>query len=119
MTSPVTVSSDRFLPARPSPSPMAGRVRRRKCRAELNGMTNRPSATSAARATIWGPSPPRAMGGMPNGFGPGLNIGGIRVCEVNSPRKSSRSPVSHEAKTARSAATSSRIRAMGRSKAAP
>ena len=98
---------------------MAGTVRRRKWPAVLNGMTNSPSATSAASRTICGPSPPMAMGGMPYGWGPGLNIGGIRVCEENSPRKSSRSPVSQVAKMARRAPTSSRIRAMGRSNEAP
>ena len=39
----------------------------RSARPVLNGITRRPSATSAARRTIWGPSPPRATGGMPEG----------------------------------------------------
>ena len=60
-----------------------------------------------------------AMAGGPKGLGPGLNIGGIRVWVVNSPRKSSRSPVSQLAKMARSAPTISRMRAMGRSNGAP
>ncbi len=98
---------------------MAGMVRRRKCPAVLNGMISTPSPTSAASRTIWGPRPPMAMGGDPNGLGPGLNIGGIMVCEKNSPRKSRGSPVSQLAKMARRAPTTSRIRAMGRSKEAP
>ena len=59
------------------------------------------------------------MAGMPNGLGPGLNIGGMRVCDENSPRKSSGSPVSQVSKMARSASISSRMRAIGRSKEAP
>src|SRR5664279_2459016 len=109
----------RARPPLARPSAIAGRVRCRKWAAVLKGMTRTPSATSAARRTIWGPSPPRAMGGTPKGFGPGLNMGGIRVWEVNSPRKSSCSPVSQAAKMARSAPTTSRIRATGRSNPAP
>ena len=98
---------------------MAGSVRWWKWPAVLKGMTNSPSATSAARRTIWGPSPPMAMGGIPNGCGPGLKVGGMSVWDVNSPRKSSRSPDSQVAKMARRAATSSRMRAIGRSNEAP
>ena len=75
---------------------MAGCVRSRKCAAVLKGMTSTPSATSAASRTICGPSAPSAIGGIPKGWGPGLNSGGINVWEVNSPRNSSASPCSHD-----------------------
>ena len=69
MTSPVTVRSDRVRPPRASPSATAGRVRVRRWVAVLKGMTSRPSATSAASATIWGPRPPRAIGRWAVGVG--------------------------------------------------
>ncbi|SKZ26765.1 Uncharacterised protein [Mycobacteroides abscessus subsp. abscessus] len=44
-----------------------------------NGITNNPSACFAAARVINGPSAPTNTGGRPNGLGPGLKVGVIKV----------------------------------------
>ena len=66
-----------------------------------------------------GPSAPINTGGGPNGLGPGLKLGAIKVWVKNSPRKSNRDNPSHAAKIALIAATVSAIRAAGRSHLLP
>ena len=83
------------------------------CLALLNGMTNNPSATSAALRVITGPNAPTNIGGGPNGLGPGLKFGGINVWVKNSPRNSRRELPSQASKMALIAATVSAIRAAG------
>ena len=51
-------------------------------------------------ANASGCSAKRLIGGGPNGLGPGLKLGGIRVWVKNSPRKSRRDLPSHAAKIA-------------------
>ena len=90
-----------------------------KKRSEVTGMTASPSATSAAMAHIFGPSPPTTTDGGGQGPGGGENTGVMSVWVRNGPRWSSGSPSCHVAKIARTASTVSRIRATGRSKSAP
>ena len=94
-------------------------MRSRKWRWLWNGITSSPSATSAAVRVITGPRAPSRTGGGPNGFGPGLNVGGISVCRVCSPRKSSREPSCHAVRIAFTASTISRIRSAGGVHVAP
>ena len=57
-----------------------------KNRSEVTGMTASPSATSAAIAHIFGPSPPTTTGGGPHSLGGGVNTGVISVWVRNGPR---------------------------------
>ena len=71
---------------RASPSVTATMVCSVKNCSEVTGMTANPSATSAAIAHIFGPSPPTTTRGGPHSLGGGVNTGVIRVWVRNGPR---------------------------------
>ena len=93
-----------------TPRSSAGRTTSSRKRGLCSGCTSSPSATSPATSIIRSRTAARYTGGAPCGWGRGRKAGGISVCEVNSPRKSSGSPVSH---AARSRAARGRTRASG------
>ena len=58
---------------------MVGSVWSRRKRSVMNGCNRSPSAWVATALVSLGPSAPTRMGGAPNGLGPGLNVGCMRV----------------------------------------
>ena len=61
------------------PRPSAGNVTSRRYRSVVKPWTSRPSATSPATSAMSGPTAARNTFGGPNGFGPGLKKGVIKV----------------------------------------
>src|SRR6266545_1593570 len=70
----------RSFPASCSVASTCGSVTSRRYRSLVNPCTSMPSATCAAVAVICGPTAAISTGGGPYGFGPGENIGVIKVC---------------------------------------